>query len=191
MSQGKILLIDDEPEIIEQFQRALKREGYSVDTALSGEEGWEKYQHSYYDVIITDWKMGKMNGLDLLNNIDQTHPTAKVIMITAYGDEDTAIKAHNYHAFDYLKKPADMNNLLGSVREAVKRKDGIIAALEDWVTTHPEKAEQAVKGTLSENRVWSAKEILEEIKRNTERGREEYQKIYQLTIDLLTRGRIK
>jgi two-component system response regulator HydG len=194
MSKGTILLVDDEPEIVEQYSRALKREGYEVDTAFSGEEGWEKYQARYYDVVLADWRMEEMNGLQLLHNIDQMHPFAKVIIITAFGDESTAIEAHHYHAFDYLKKPVKIYELLNKVQEAIKRKDGVIAALEDWVARHPEESSRPLKATLSEVRgvqVWSAKDILEEIKSNTERGRKEYRKLIQLTIDLLTRGRIQ
>ena len=190
MSKGTILLVDDEPEIVEQFERALKREGYDVDTAFSGEEGWEKYQSRYYDVVLVDWRMEKMSGLDLLREIDQMHPFAKVIMITAYGDEKTAIEAHHYHAFDYLRKPIDIDELLSKVREAIQRKDGVIGAIEDWVATHPEESSRPLKGTLS-GQVWSAKEILDEIKNNTERGRQEYRMLLQLTIDLLTRGKIQ
>ncbi len=194
MSQGKILLVDDEPEIVEQYERALRSEGYEVDTAFSGEEGWEKYQTRYYDVVIADWRMEKMNGLELLRNIDQMHPFAKVIIITGFGDENTAIDAHHYHAFDYLKKPVDMDELLNKVQEAIQRKDGVISAIEEWVATHPEESSEPFKATLSEapeGHFWSAKEILEEIKNNTERGRQEYQMLVQLTIDLLTRGRIQ
>jgi DNA-binding NtrC family response regulator len=192
MSHGTILLIDDEPEIVEQFERALKSEGYEVDTAFSGEDGWKKYQSRYYDAVLVDWRMEKMNGLDLLREIDRNHPFGKVIMITAYGDESTAIEAHHAHAFDYLKKPVAIDDLLRVVREAIDQKDGIITALEDWVEKHPEESSQPIKGTLSSPRqVWSAKEILEEIKGNTERGKKEYRKLIQLTIDLLTRGRIQ
>ncbi|MBM3237438.1 response regulator [Candidatus Poribacteria bacterium] len=194
MSQETILLVDDEQEIVEQYARALKSGGYEVDTAFSGEEAWDKYQARYYDVVIADWVMEKMNGSALLRKIDQMHPFAKVIIITGFSDKSKAIEAHHYHAFDYLEKPIDMDELLNKVQEAIQRKDGVIAALEDWVATHPEEASQPLKATLSEEQevqVWSAKEILEEIKRNTERGRQEYQNLVQLTIDLLTRGRIQ
>ena len=193
MSRGTILLVDDDPEIVEQFARALKNEGYEVDTAFSGEEGWEKYQARYYDVVIADWKMQEMDGLELLHKIDQMNPQAKVIVITGFGDEDSAVQAHHDHAFDYLKKPVDIDDLLGKVEEAAQRKDGVIAALEDWVETHPEEASRPIKATLpeaQEGHFWSAKEILDEIKSNTERGRQEYQKLIQLTIYLLTRGKI-
>ena len=193
MSRARILLADDEPEIVEQYARALRDEGYEVDTALNGEEGGEKYQACYYDVVIADWKMPEMNGLELLHEIDQMNPQAKVIIITGFGDEDSAVQSHHDHAFDYLKKPVDIDDLLGKVEEAVHRKDGVIAALEDWVETHPEEASQPIKATLSEaqeGHFWSAKEILDEIKNNTERGRQEYQNLVQLTIYLLTRGKI-
>jgi two-component system, NtrC family, response regulator HydG len=195
MSKGNVLLVDDDPEIVEQFARALRNEGYEVDTAFSGEEAWEKYQKRYYDVVVTDWKMQEMDGLELLHNIDQMHPAlAKVIVITGFGDEDSAIEAHHSHAFDYLNKPVSNDDLLDKVGEAIERKDGVIAALEDWVETHPEESSVPIKAVLSgsqKGHFWSAKEILEEIKGNTERGRQEYKNLVQLTIDLLTRGKIK
>jgi len=193
MSKGIVLLVDDEPEIVEQYARAFKNEGYDVDTAYSGEDGWQKYQARYYDVVIADWRMQKMDGLELLHRIDQMHPFAKVIIITGFGDEDSAIKAHHYHAFDYLKKPVGIDDLSSKVEEAIQRKDGVIAAIEDWVETHPDESSQPIEATLSETQEshsWSAKEILEEIKRNTDRGRQEYHNLIQLTIDLLTRGKI-
>lgn len=193
MSRGRILLVDDEPDIIQQYARALRNESYEVDTAFSGEEGWKQYQAHYYDVVIADWKMQEMDGLELLHNIDQMHPLAKVIIITGFGDKDSAIQAHHYHAFDYLEKPVDIDDLLSKVEEAIQRKDGVVDALEDWVKAHPEESTRPIKAMLSETQKghsWSSKEILEEIKRNTEFGKQEYHKIIQLTIDLLTRGKI-
>lgn len=195
MSKGNILLVDDDPEIVEQFARGLRNEDYEVDTAFSGKEGWEKYQERYYDVVIADWKMQDMDGLELLHNIDQMHPAlAKVIIITGFGDEDSAIEAHHSHAFDYLRKPVDIDELLDRVGEAIQRKDGVIAALEEWVETHPEESSVPIKATLPEaqkGHFWSAKDILEEIRSNTERGRQEYQRLIQLTIYLLTRGKLQ
>jgi len=195
MNAGKILLVDDEPEIVKQFKRALTGEGYHVETAGSGEEGFQKYQTHYFDVVITDWRMEKMSGLELARQIDTQHPSTKVIIITAFSKEfEQTIDPQHYHAFDYLKKPVDMDNLLNKVKEAVQRKDGVIMALENWVETHSDEATRPIMATLSQQRekqLWSAKDILEEIKSNTERGKQEYQKIIQLTIDLLTRGKIQ
>ncbi len=193
MDKRTILLVDDDDQIIEQFERALKREGYAVDTAMSGEEAWEKYQARFYDVVIADWQMGEMNGIELLQKIDEIHPFAKVIMITGAGDEKIAIEAHHYHAFDYVTKPVNIDDFLQRVAEAIRRKDGVITALEDWVATHPDETSRPLKATLEQGEVkmWSAKDVLEEIKNNTEQGRKEYQKLVKLTIDLLTREKIK
>lgn len=188
MSQGTILLVDDDPQIKEGFGDSLESEGYTVDTAYSGEEGWEKYQKRYYDLVITGL-MQKIDGMELLKKIDNTYPFSKVIMITAYRDEQTVIEAHHYHPFDYLIKPVDIKDLLQVVKEAMQRRDGIITAMEDWVETHPEESTKPLKAV--EDQVWSAKDALDEIKSNTERGRQEYQKIINLTVHLLTRGKIK
>jgi len=190
MNTARILLVDDDASIVKQNKRALESVGYQVDFAYSGEEGWEIYQQHFYDVVIVDWKMDKMNGMELLEKIDTLQPNNKVIMITAYGDEGTAIEAHHHHAFDYLKKPVDREALLAAVAQAVNRKDGIISALENWVEQHPQEAEQPQRMSLSNKKTWSANEVLAEIKANTERGKQEYQKLLQLTIDLLARGKV-
>ncbi|MDM8561647.1 response regulator [Candidatus Parabeggiatoa sp. HSG14] len=194
MNKDTVLILDDEVHIVDQFARALKREGYDVDTAYTGKDGWEKYQKRYYDVVIVDQRMEKMNsGMLLLQQIDAKHPTAKVIMITGYGDERTAIEAHHNHAFDYLTKPVDIPELTKKVNEAMSRKDLIIDALEEWVETHPEEASQpdnVVFTDSGEPKVWSAKDSLEAIKANSPEGRDEYKNIVKLTLDLLTRGKI-
>jgi len=195
MNKDTILVVDDEVHIVDQFARALKREGYDVDTASTGKEGWEMYQNRYYDVVIVDQRMEKMNsGMLLLQQIDAKHPSAKVIMITGYGDEQTAVEAHHNHAFDYLTKPVEIPELIETVKEAISRKDKIIDALEEWVETHPEEASQpdnVVFTDSGESKVWSAKDSLEAIKANLPEGQREYKNIIKLTLDLLTRGKIQ
>lgn len=192
--QARILIIEDDQNIVSVFQDGLEMEGYEVDVAYNSEEGWEKYQQHYYDVVIVDWKMGKMDGVQVLKNINDMHPNAKVIMITGFGDVKTVIEAQHYHAFDCLQKPVDMKVLLQTVQEALKRRDSVIEALEEWVETHPEEADRLQRATLTktgEMQVWSAKQVLEEIKRNTPFGREEYKNLLKLTTDLLTRGKLR
>jgi DNA-binding NtrC family response regulator len=192
--QARILIIEDDQEVVSTFQEALEMEGYEIEVAYSGEDGWEQYQQHYYDVVIVDWKMGKMDGVQVLKNINDMHPNAKVIMITGFGDVKTVIEAQHYHAFDCLQKPVDMKVLLQTVQEALKRRDSVIEALEEWVETHPEEANRLQLATLSktgEMQVWSERQVLEEIKRNTPFGRKEYKNLIKLTIDLLTRGKVK
>ncbi len=142
-----------------------------------------------------DWKMDKLRPV--LENIENMHSEVNVIMMDL-GDESNAIEAHHRHTVDYLKKPVNMEMLLQKVQEKVQevltRKDGIIEALEEWVETHPEEANQPQRATLTktgEMQVWSAKQVLEEIKKNTPFGRKEYKNLIKLTTDLLTRGKLK
>nr|VFK07206.1 MAG: Response regulator receiver domain-containing protein [Candidatus Kentron sp. LPFa]VFK23931.1 MAG: Response regulator receiver domain-containing protein [Candidatus Kentron sp. LPFa] len=192
MNEVKVLIVDDKEDIAQGFERTLKREGYHVELAYSGEEAWEKYQRQYFDVVLSDWKMGKMNGMDLLEKIDGSAPRSRVIMITAFGDEDSAIEAHHRHAFDYLKKPVDNETLLDTVGKAAALRDPIIEALEEWVERHPEEAdEQTHVDFCDPPRSWSAREMLAEIQANTPRGREEYKDMVKLTFYLMTHGNIE
>nr|VFJ46964.1 MAG: Response regulator receiver domain-containing protein [Candidatus Kentron sp. DK] len=191
MNKGKILIVDDEEDIVQQFTRTLKGQGYAVEPAYSGEEAWEKYQNEYFDVVLADWKMGRMNGLELLKRIDDNVPRSQVIMITAFGDEDSSIEAHHRHAFDFLKKPVDRQTLIDAVGAAMARRDPVIEALEEWVEKHPEEADEKTHIDFSHPpRSWSAREMLMEIKGNTKRGREEYKDMIKLTFHLMTHGNI-
>lgn len=191
---ANVLVVDDEADIAREFGFSLESEGYRVDIAHSGEEAWEKYQQQYFDVVLVDWKMGRMSGMELMEKIDNHIPRSRVIMITAFGDEASAIEAHHYHAFDFLKKPVDIDVLLDAVAKAAALRDPVIAVLEQWVERHPEQAERPRKAVLTPGggqTVWSAQAVLEQIQRNTEQGRKEYQKILQLTVDLLSRGKLE
>ncbi|VFM95563.1 MAG: Response regulator receiver domain-containing protein, partial [Candidatus Kentron sp. G] len=155
---------------------------------FEGRNTWEKYQRQYFDVVLADWKMGRMNGMELLEKIDRNVPRSRVIMITAFGDEDSALEAHHRHAFDYLKKPVDRKTLLDTVGKAMLLRDPIIEALEDWVENNPEEADEKTSVTLSEpGSAWSVRDTLEAIRQNTPWGREQYRDIVDLTVYLMTR----
>nr|VFK31732.1 MAG: Response regulator receiver domain-containing protein [Candidatus Kentron sp. MB]VFK75633.1 MAG: Response regulator receiver domain-containing protein [Candidatus Kentron sp. MB] len=193
MQAARILVVDDDPGIVKQFTRALESEKYRVEPAYSGEEAWEKYQQAYFDVVITDWQMGEMSGVDLARKIDVLRPGAHVIIVTAFGDEFEKVISlgRDYHPFDYLQKMVDMNVLLKKVAQAVARRDPIIEALEEWVEKHPEEADEQTHVDFSNPpQTWSAREMLAEIQGNTERGREEYKDMVKLTFYLMTHGNI-
>nr|VFJ50257.1 MAG: Response regulator receiver domain-containing protein [Candidatus Kentron sp. DK] len=193
-SNGKVLVVDDEKELAQQFGRALRREGYTVELAYSGEEAWEKYQQQYFDVVITDWRMGKMDGIELASRINAFPPSTHIIIITGFGTEFERRLSDdkNYHPFDYLGKGAVTNDvLLEKVRQAMARRDPVIEALEEWVEKHPEEADEKTHIDFSHPpRSWSAREMLMEIKGNTKRGREEYKDMIKLTFHLMTHGNI-
>jgi DNA-binding response OmpR family regulator len=182
MRKGRILLVDDEPQIVRDFELILKTEGYEVDKAFSGEQAWEMYLKVFYHVVVVDWRLGRMSGMDLLKRISETHPFTHVIMITAFQSQASAIEAHHYHAFDYLCKPVNPPALLAKIKEALDRRDPLIEAMEEWIEQHPQEASMpfmAVEDSACEEKIFSIVDILEQIKRNTSWGRKERENIIQ------------
>ncbi|MDM8529718.1 response regulator [Anaerolineales bacterium HSG25] len=123
MYEGTILLVDDEQEITEEFSRSLRRAGYTIEVAHSGEEGWQKCQETRFDMVITDWRMGRMSGLQLAQKINETYPATRVIIITAFNRKFEKELDSAFYLADYLKKPVDIDNLLNKVKGAMAHKE--------------------------------------------------------------------
>jgi DNA-binding NtrC family response regulator len=120
MSQGKILAIDDEPNIRHLIRSEFSLEGFEVITAENGEEGLKLFDEQKFDLVLLDIKLPQMNGIDVLRNLKQKDPSTEVIMITAYGDIKTAVESMKLGARDYITKPFKLNELLPLVREAIR-----------------------------------------------------------------------
>jgi two-component system response regulator PilR (NtrC family) len=108
----KILIVDDEVDIRESLSFILQKEGYIVDGAENGKDAYEKILKDYYDLVITDIEMPLMKGIELLEKISAFTNQTSVIIITAYGSLETAIKALRNGAADYILKPIEFDELL-------------------------------------------------------------------------------
>ncbi len=117
----KILVIDDERAIRNVLKDILSNEGFQVDEAADGEEGWKKFQAANYDLVLCDIKMPKMDGLEFLQQATATKQDIPIIMISGHGTIETAVDAVKKGAFDYISKPPDLNRLLVTIRNAVDR----------------------------------------------------------------------
>lgn len=118
---AKLLIIDDEKAIRGALRDILEYEGYSVEEAGDGEEGLAKVQQNDYDVVLCDIRMPKIEGLDLLQKATEMGKGAQFIMISAFGNVETAVEATKRGAFDFISKPPDLNRLLVTVRNAIER----------------------------------------------------------------------
>jgi len=114
----KILIVDDEPEMRIAITEALKREGYQTEAAENGPDALFRLEGEAYDLVISDVKMPKMSGQDLLREIKNQWPNTQVIMMTAYGTIDNAVESMKQGAFDYLLKPFSIEILAGTVNRA-------------------------------------------------------------------------
>src|SRR5579859_5224623 len=119
---GSILIIDDEAAIRESLETLLEFEGYSVQSAGTGEQGLIKLGDCPFDLVLLDFALPDRNGLQVLTEIRDRDPQLAVIMITAYGTVDNAVRAMQNGANNFIQKPWDNEKLLADVRAAVTRR---------------------------------------------------------------------
>jgi len=118
---GSVLIIDDEAAIRESLETLLELEGYEVESAASGEEGVARIGDRPFDLVLLDLALPDRNGIDLLAELRAHDPQLSVIMITAYGTVENAVKAMQAGATNFVQKPWDNEKLLADVRAAVAR----------------------------------------------------------------------
>jgi two-component system response regulator AtoC len=117
----RVLVADDEENIRLVLKTLLKRNGYQVETAVSGEQALQLIDSFGPDVVITDVRMPKMGGLDLLSTLRAKNNPATVIVMSAYGNVDQAIEAMKAGAYDYLQKPFKPDEVVLALRKAEER----------------------------------------------------------------------
>ena len=118
---SNILIIDDERAIRKTLGEILTYEGFKVQEASDGEEGWKLFSEKAYDVVLCDIKMPKMDGLEFLQKAGEFNPDVPVIMISGHGNVETAVDAVKKGAYDYISKPPDLNRLLITIRNAMDK----------------------------------------------------------------------
>ncbi len=118
---SKILIIDDEKAIRKTLSEILDYEGFKIEEAADGEEGWKMFCERSYDVVLCDIKMPKMDGIEFLTKAMEKKGDTPIIMISGHGNIETAVEAVKKGAFDYVSKPPDLNRLLITIRNAIDR----------------------------------------------------------------------
>jgi DNA-binding NtrC family response regulator len=119
------MLVDDEAPFVETMTKRLEKRDLNVIAAFSGQEALETLEkHGNMDVVILDVKMPGMDGIETLREIRARFPLVEVIMLTAHATVESAIEGMKFGAFDYLMKPCDMEQLMGKVNEASRKKRG-------------------------------------------------------------------
>ena len=119
----KGIIVEDEANTLKVLSMALKKEEFTVATALSGEDACTLLESTRYDLILTDYKLPGMNGETLLERITSNDTTTPVILLTAYGTIDLAVNAMKKGAYTFLTKPVNLNVLLTTIRDAIRSKD--------------------------------------------------------------------
>jgi nitrogen regulation protein NR(I) len=116
----QVLIVDDEPNLRKILAAQLSRDGYDVLLAEDGEQGLSLLREHHIDLVVTDLKMPKVDGMTLLREALRESPQLPIVMITAHGTVDTAVEALKLGAFDYLTKPFDKDEVRQVVAKALK-----------------------------------------------------------------------
>jgi two-component system, NtrC family, response regulator PilR len=120
----RVLVVDDEPDLLTLYELALLRAGLEVETAATVADAWAVLSQDRFGLVITDMRLPDGNGMDLIRRLEQARRPEKVIMITAYGSPENAVEALKAGAFDYLTKPVDLRQFRSVVAAALGRGEG-------------------------------------------------------------------
>ncbi len=120
-THARLLVVDDEPSMLDMLTLLFADEGYAVETARSAEEARRVLAQGGLDLVLCDIMMPDGNGLDLLREIKASNPEAPVVMMTAYTSTKSAIDAMKLGAFDYISKPFDVDELKIVIQKALER----------------------------------------------------------------------
>lgn len=118
----KILVVDDEQSLREVLSIMLKRSGYAVTIAADGEEAIEHLNKEIFDLVITDLRMPKVDGMEVLKAVKSASPETVVLVITAFATADSAVEAMKQGAYDYLTKPFQVDEVQLIIRNALEKR---------------------------------------------------------------------
>lgn len=121
----KILIIDDDVDLCTLLGRFLSKNGYETEMAHSGAKGIAKFSEKKFDVVLCDYRLGDMEGKDVLTALKKVSPGVIVLMITGYSDIKTAVEVIKLGAFDYITKPLIPDEVLSVLDKALKQPDGV------------------------------------------------------------------
>jgi DNA-binding NtrC family response regulator len=116
----KILLVDDDPEFRRAMKKLFEKSGYDVTAAGDGEEALEALGKSRFDLIISDLRMPRLDGIELMEEIKRKKVNVPVIFITGYGEVESYMDAMNLGAFEYINKPVKGQEILSVARKALE-----------------------------------------------------------------------
>ena len=122
--KSNLLVVDDEPVARQSLSDILKLEGYNVASAPNGQAAVEYVRMHPVDLMIVDLRMPGMDGLDVIQVVNQISPETEVILLTAFSSTETAVQALRLRIHDYLSKPASPAQIIASVKKGLARRSG-------------------------------------------------------------------
>jgi two-component system NtrC family response regulator len=124
----RILLVDDEENLVEYISKRLLKKGFTVKATFSGEQALEAAERDHYDVAVVDLKMPGMDGVETQRKLREIQPFLQCIVLTGHGSIESALESGQEDAFQYLLKPVDYDALVAAIKDAYKKKQELQGA---------------------------------------------------------------
>ena len=140
--QTSILIVDDDESARRALTLIFAEKGYESETAGTGRQAIEKARERFFNLALLDIKLPDMEGVELLAPLKEIHPDIVMIMITAYASLETAVRALNAGASAYITKPLNMDEVLATVREALKKQHIVMENRRLYEVAQQELAER-------------------------------------------------
>ncbi|HEY5730955.1 MAG TPA: response regulator, partial [Anaerolineales bacterium] len=138
--KSNILVVDDEPVARQSLSEILRLEGYAVNSVPNGQAAVEYVRTHSVDLMVVDLRMPGMDGLEVIQVVNQVSPETEVILLTAFGTTESAIQALRLRVHDYLLKPAAPSQVVNSVKKGLTRRDARLKARNGSVSADVEEA---------------------------------------------------
>ena len=123
MPSSKIMVIDDEKIVGDMAKLSLEQDGYHVETFLNAQPALKRLEEERFDIVVTDYKMKGIDGMEVLKDVKDRYPATHVIMITAFANLDAAIEALRGDVHDFFPKPVKIKELKSSIKRALAKKN--------------------------------------------------------------------
>ena len=162
----RILLVDDQKDIIKDIGGFLEERGYQVALAFDGKAAMQSLEEGRYDLVVTDIRMPDVDGMTLLRWMKEKSPGTEVILITGYGSLDSAIEALRLGAYDYIRKPFDLAELFQAISNCLEKKgleqknERLIQELREHQTFLEQRVEEETQKSLEKERRLAKVEML-------------------------------
>jgi len=128
---ANIIVVDDDKVLRKNLAFYIRSQGFDVDAAESGEEAIEKSKSKFYDVVISDIRMAKMSGFELMKQVKKIHPGSEIILVTGYGNIPMAVEAIQGGAADFICKPFEFSSLLTRIEKILHKREQKVISSED------------------------------------------------------------
>jgi DNA-binding NtrC family response regulator len=184
MEKNRILIVEDDIDILLELQRNLEDEGYEVDTADNGKTAFNLWEKNIYDLVLADLRIPEIDGRELIDKIKAKQPHTQIIILSGQAIEEDLIDAINKHIFKYLKKPVDLEEVLRVTAEALRERDPVVISLEQLAQKSPDKPILLV-GKKS----YTPRRLYDEVRKGTAVGKQYHEEFLKSLTDFEPPGK--